>query len=179
MDKQDDSVPNYFAFYGLETQFGLDLAKLKRLFLLKSRETHPDFFTLASAKEQADAMTQSALNNEAYKVLADVHLRTEHILRLFGLLADGEKDELSPNFLMEMMDINEQLMDAAFDPLARQQVEKEVQAQLDALKAQEIPLMQAFDAQENSELLKKIKEIYFRRKYLLRIKEKLDTFASR
>ncbi len=169
---------NYFEFYQLPVRFGLDVGKLKRLYLLKSKETHPDYFTLASAKEQEDAMHQASINNEAYKVLADPNLRTKHILELKGIIQEGEKNELSPNFLMEMMDINEQLMDAAFDPAARQVVETNVNALLEDLKNTEIPLMAAFDERNDVVILQKIKEIYFQRKYLLRIKEKLDTFAT-
>jgi len=169
---------NYFEFYQLPVQFGLDARKVKRLYLLKSKETHPDYFTLASAKDQEDAMHQASINNEAYKVLSDSNLRTKHILELKGAIQEGEKNELAPNFLMEMMDINEQLMDAAFDPIARQKVETEVDGLLDALKSKENPLMQAFDVGDTGDNLQKIKEIYFQRKYLLRIKEKLNTFAT-
>ncbi len=169
---------NYFEFYQLPVQFGLDVGKVKRLYLLKSKETHPDYFTLASAKEQEDAMHQASINNEAYKVLSDSNLRTKHILELKGAIQEGEKNELSPNFLMEMMDINEQLMDAAFEPAARQEVEVKVNGLLEGLKDTESPLMKAFDEGEDGAILQKIKEIYFQRKYLLRIKEKLNTFAN-
>ena len=169
---------NYFEFYGLPIQFGLDAGKIKRAYLIKSKATHPDFFTLASAKEQEDAMHQASINNEAYKTLSDPNLRTKHILELKGVIREEEKNELSPNFLMEMMDINEQLMDAAFDPDARQKVENEVDGLLEALKTKEKPLMKAFDESNNTTFLPKIKEIYFQRKYLLRIKEKLNTFAT-
>jgi len=169
---------NYFEFYQLPIQFGLEVGKIKRLYLLKSKETHPDYFTLASAKEQEEAMHQASINNEAYKALTDPNLRTQHILKLKGVIQEGEKNELTPNFLMEMMDINEQLMDAAFDPIARQKVAVEVDGLLAGLIAIENPLMQAFDESNDVSTLPKIKEIYFQRKYLLRIKEKLNTFAN-
>lgn len=169
---------NYFEFYQIPIQFGLNTGKIKRLYLLKSKATHPDYFTLASAKEQENAMHQASVNNEAYKVLSDPNLRTQHILEIKGAIQEGEKNELTPSFLMEMMDINEQLMDAAFDPIARNKVEETVNRLLGDLKATENPLMQAFDTSKDVEILKKIKEIYFQRKYLLRIKEKLNTFAT-
>ncbi len=170
---------NLFRFYDLPIQFNLDSGRLKRMFLLKSKATHPDYFTLASAKEQEEAMNQASINNEAFRVLADVHLRTKHILELHGLLEDESKNKLSPAFLMEMMEINEQLMDAAMDSTARQKVENEVNRQIEALDHTEMPLKRQFDETADEALLEKIKEIYFQRKYLLRIKEKLDTFASR
>ena len=111
-------------------------------------------------------------------VLSDNNLRTKHILGLYEVIDDGQKDELSPNFLMEMMEINEQLMEATFDPSARQQVENEVESQLKSLDTSEKPLMKAFDETGDLAILPKIKEIYFQRKYLLRVKEKFDTFAS-
>ena len=169
---------NFFEFYQLPVRFELEAGKLKRLFLLKSRESHPDFFTLASAEEQAHATHQASINNEAYKTLKDADLRTKHILELFHVIKEEEKYQLAPSFLMEMMEINEQLMDAAFNPEARQKINAEVDDLLNSLEANAKPLRMAFDQTKKIENLIKLKEIYFHRKYLLRIKEKLDTFAT-
>lgn len=171
-------MTNYFELYGLQVQFGLDAGQVKRQYLLKSKASHPDFFAQASAKEQDDAMNLTADNNAAYKVLSDKELRTQHILEIFGMINKEEKAVLAPSFLMEMMDINEQLMDAGVNPTLQQKINQQVDELLNQLNNQETPLMKAFDQEKNQEALKKIKDIYFQRKYLLRIKEKIDTFAS-
>ena len=79
------------------------------------------------------------------------------------------------------MDFNEKLQDAQMDNdavLINQLVEEanELQKTLDD---DILPLMKAFDEGDHSiEILEKIKEYYFKRKYFLRIQENISTFAG-
>jgi molecular chaperone HscB len=82
---------------------------------------------------------------------------------------------------MEMMDINERLMEAddatqlgaiTAEVLA---VESDMNEKLEQLTAD---YAQLDDTAKESRLIE-IADIYYRQKYLLRIKESLDTFASR
>ncbi|MFC7669258.1 hypothetical protein ACFQT0_19305 [Hymenobacter humi] len=100
--------PDYFAFYGLPESFHPDDAALKRQYYAKSRETHPDFHATSSAENQADMLHQATLNTDAYRTLADPDKRMAYILRQHGLLEEGKQEQLPPDFLMDMMDLNEQ-----------------------------------------------------------------------
>lgn len=111
---------NYFEFYNLPVHYNMDQKKLRRLFLQKSKEFHPDYYGMEAAEDQAAMLEKSSLNNEAYKVLKDDQNRLKYILELKEMIGEEAKNSLPQSFLMEMMEINEQLMDLQFDYDAQQ-----------------------------------------------------------
>ncbi len=172
---------NYFEFYDLPEAFELDVAQLKKKFYAMSKKYHPDFYAAESAEKQEEVLQLSTLNNKAFQVLSDPAKRTEYILREHQLLAEGDKYPLDPDFLMEMMELNEQVMDAE-DEATINQINtsvKEASAQLNVEEAQQTNDFINKSKSEQEDALKKILDIYYRRKYLLRIQESLNTFATR
>lgn len=109
-------VVNYFEFYGLPVSFQLDEQELKRKYYSLSRDFHPDFHTLADAGQQASALEKSTLNNQAFKTLSDFESRLKYILDHFGKLKSEGENQVPQDFLLEMMDINESLMELEMDP---------------------------------------------------------------
>lgn len=172
---------NYFEFYGLSESFEPDAAQLKKKFYELSKKYHPDFYASESEEKQEEVLQLSTLNNKAFQVLSNPAKRTEYILREHQLLADGDKYPLAPDFLMEMMELNEQVMDAE-DLAAINQIKvsvKEASAILDVEELQQTKDFSNKSIEEQDVALKKILDIYYRRKYLLRIQESLNTFAAR
>jgi molecular chaperone HscB len=172
---------NYFEFYELPISFDLDTSFLKRQFYAMSKKYHPDFFINESEARQEEVLELSTLNNKAYQVLSDPDRRLAYILELFDLLKDGDKYQLDPAFLMEMMEMNEALMDAA-DGSAVQAVKQQidgVENELDQLLKYHVQHFDQADEAEQKQKLLKIRDIYYRKKYLLRIKDSLNTFATR
>src|ERR1700761_590522 len=102
---------NYFEFYGLHESFTLDEAIIKKKFYQLSKQYHPDFYANEDDAKQQEILQLSTLNNKAYQTLSDPYKRLEYILKLHDLLNEGAKPQLPANFLMEMMDINERLME--------------------------------------------------------------------
>lgn len=168
---------NYFELYNIPVSFHPDQAKVKAKFYELSRTTHPDRFTLANAEDQANALQLSSQNNEAYKTLKNEYATMEYILKLNGVLEDEEKYNLPPDFLMEMMELNEAVssIEMTEDNENAVNAAKEVLAeQLASWENVVTPLTEEFDNGNTSkELLLKIKEQYFRKKYLLRIKGRI------
>ncbi len=172
---------NYFEFYGLPESFEIEAASLKKKFYELSKKYHPDFYAAESAEKQEEVLQLSTLNNKAYQVLSNADKRVDYILRQHNLLADGDKYPLAPDFLMEMMEINEQLMDAD-DADTINQIKTSVKEASDNLEAELKQQTQNFNnktKQEQDEALKKVLDIYYRKKYLLRITESFNTFATR
>jgi molecular chaperone HscB len=172
---------NYFQFYDLPLSFQVDEALLKKKFYAFSKEFHPDFYANETQEKQDEVMELSTLNNKAYKVLSDPLKRIEYILELNNLLAEGDKYTLPQDFLMDMMDVNEALMDMEFDPDPSRLVEITAEvdqletALFDELKA----LIDKFDSLSSSdqtEILLKIKDIWYRQKYLMRIRTSMNKF---
>jgi len=172
---------NYFEFYGINESFNPDLALLKKKFYELSKKYHPDFYANEDDQKQQEILELSTLNNKAYQTLSDDFKRLEYILKLHELLQEGAKPQLPADFLMEMMDINERLMEVE-DANELGRITAEVLAIEDDIEQQ---LHQAtvgypqLNDTAKEERLNKIADCYYRRKYLLRIKESLNTFASR
>lgn len=172
---------NYFEFYGIPESFDPDIAFLKKKFYQLSKEYHPDFYANESEEKQQEILELSTINNKAYQTLTNPAKRLEYILRQHELLVDGAKPQLPSNFLMEMMDINERLMEV---DCAEQltginsevmEVDDDLHTQLNKL----ISDYHTLDDTAKENRLNEILDLYYRQKYLLRIKESLNTFAAR
>ena len=172
---------NFFDFYGIPESFNPDTAALKKKFYELSKQYHPDFYATDTDEKQQEILELSTINNKAWQTLSDPAKRLEYILRQHELLVDGAKPALPGDFLMEMMDINERLMEiedadqwAAInnEVLA---VDDDINQKLDSLTKD----YHTLDDTAKESRLNEILDIYYRQKYLLRIKESLNTFAAR
>lgn len=170
---------NFFAFMGIPVSFQPDEAALRRLYYENSRKYHPDFHTLADPAQQAEMLEQATLNNLAWKTLSDPDLRIAHILEIYDMAPEtGVNPKMPQAFLMDMMDINESLMSLEFNydaGLLSETVSKLDRLEND-LQKEIAPVMQFFNP-DKPEGLEKIQEFYFKRRYLLRIRENLSKFA--
>jgi len=173
-------MKNHFDLYKLPISFLLDEAELQRTFYANSKKFHPDFYTHESEEKQAEILELSSQNNEAYKILKDFDRRMKYILDLKGTLAEEGQNKIPQDFLMEMMEINEQLMELEFDFDADnyEKVKSALQKQEDTLYATLRPLIEQYDdTQATPATLEAIKEYYLKKRYLLRISENLNKFA--
>jgi molecular chaperone HscB len=160
---------NYFELFDLAQSFQPDQALVKKKFYQLSRQYHPDFYGNGSEEEKEKALEMSALVNKAYQTLQNQDLLVKYVLKEAGLLEEEEKYQLSPDFLMEVMDLNEQLMDAD-EP----ETKTAIKTAIDQLNTQIYEPVKA--TLENhpgntltQEKLLQVKEFYFRKKYLDRI----------
>lgn len=173
---------NYFEFYQLPLSCHPDQELVKKNYYANSKKYHPDRFMQADAKTKIEALQQSALNNEAYTTFQDPMLTIAHLLRIKGLLLPDEKYQLPTSFLMEVMDLNEQLSDwenQGKDAELGQSLQQSVHEFIKQLQDAIAPTMQLIDSgQEEVSLFLKLKEFYFKHKYLLRIKERMSIFAT-
>ena len=177
-------MPDYFAFYGLPESFQPDGADLKRLYSAKSRETHPDFHATTSPENQAEMLHQATLNTDAYRTLSHPDQRMAYLLRQHGLLEEGKQEQLPPDFLMDMMDLNEQLMELEMEPdaIAQGTIAAEVTALSETLNIGIEPVLAGYEqlpADHRPAALQQIRTYYLKKRYLLRIQQQVATFAAR
>lgn len=175
---------NYFEFYGLPESFFPDEKQLKAKFYEYSRKYHPDFHGTAAPEKQREILELSTVNTNAYKTLGNFESRLAYILEQHNLIGEGTKTELPPIFLMEVMELNEQLMELEFefDPDSVAVLQKGFSDLWNGLEAKTNPLLEQYEnlpENEKAKVLEQIKIYYLKRKYLLRIKETLATFAHR
>ncbi|MBS2026060.1 MAG: Fe-S protein assembly co-chaperone HscB, partial [Deltaproteobacteria bacterium] len=119
-------VIDKFAVLGVPRVYALEAAMLEDKFRALSRKLHPDRFLRAAANERRFALEQTTILNDAFRTLKDPARRAEHLLELHGIHLAGEgprhahelpvvKVEMAPEFLEEMMDDREKLMDAKLE----------------------------------------------------------------
>jgi molecular chaperone HscB len=100
-----------FALLGLVPTFELDVAELERAFFEKSKELHPDRFANAPAAERVAALTRARALNDAYQTLKKPVRRAEYMLARAGVTI-GANERLDPTFLMEILELREELAEA-------------------------------------------------------------------
>lgn len=173
-------MKDYFALFGLQPTFHPELKQLRNKYYELSRKFHPDRFIHESEEQQAEAITKASEINEGYKVLSNPMALTQYMLTFHGWLQDDEKYQLPNNFLIEMMEINE-CIDAATEQLElAAEAEKMVGMQLSTLARELARAQQRYDEEgANDVILSEIKDLFFRQKYVLRLQERLTTFAPR
>ena len=173
-------MESHFKFYEIEERFFIDEKRLKRQYLKLSKENHPDFFITDKARYDA-AMDLTSQNNTAYKILKSFGSRVHYILKLNNLLEE-QGNKLPTDFLMEMMDLNDEIMDLKmdFDTTKWIALNKKVGLLADqcSTKIKELALQSDdFHNRKRTGILREIKEFYLKQKYVLRLKESLNTFA--
>jgi molecular chaperone HscB len=175
---------NYFEFFEIKPQFYIDELALQSLFYKNSKAFHPDFHALKSEQEQASILELSTQNNRAYLCLKDFNTRLPYLLEMLGVMQSDEKYALQPDFLMEMMELNEEVMElqGEADSDATTNLKSRITSLLAEIDAALASNCKHFDASNNVEAtnpyLVEIKDLWYRRKYLLRISDSLNKFAT-
>ena len=160
---------NHFELYQIPVSFHPDLALIKKKFYQLSREFHPDFFVNDSAEEKEQKLLISAQVNKAYQIFQDEQALIKYILIEKGLLMEEEKYNLPPEFLMEVMDLNELLMDSD-DPAIRQQIQNAIETLQKTIYEPVKTIITTYQEGVSSEKeLLQVKAYYYQKKYLDRI----------
>jgi molecular chaperone HscB len=171
---------NYFELYQLPITFRPDQNKVKTQFYSLSKKYHPDFYINESLERQEEVLELSTVNNKAFQVLKNPDKVLQYVLELKGVVTEGENYTLPQSFLMEMMDVNEVVMDLQFDPDPQKHSEivKEIEKIESSLQRQLDELADSFDqlneTEQGSDILAKIKDVYYRNKYIKRLKDSLS-----
>ena len=97
-----------FALLGLSPAYEVDLAALERAFFERSKALHPDRMAGATAGERVAALTRSRALNDAYQLIKKPVPRAEYLLARAGV-AIGDNERLDPRFLMEILELREEL----------------------------------------------------------------------
>ena len=172
---------SYFDLFGIPSQFKVEPNLLKKRFYELSREYHPDFYTQADADAQAAALEKSSTLNKAFKAFQTEDGTIQYLLTEKGLLEAEEKYALDPLFLGEVMDINEALMDLEMDPDAAglAKVENDTQTLLQSIRHDVENILDGYqEGITTEEELLQVKEYYYRKKYLDRILDKIDSLRN-
>lgn len=166
---------NYFEIFGIPIQLKVDKNELPKKYFELSRTFHPDFYANTTPSEQHRALEITANLNKAFKTFQNPDDTIKYVLQLKGLLEEEEKYQLPPDFLMEVLEINEKLMDA----VDSDETKLNLQSAIDNLQAEIYePVKKTVEHYQDGvttekELLQ-VKEYYYKKKYLHRIQQQLN-----
>jgi molecular chaperone HscB len=169
---QKTDIMNHFELYGIPVSLHPDTHQLKQTFYALSRKYHPDFFSRENEFDQAEALEKSSQVNKAFKIFQSREETIKYVLQLKGLLEEEEKYSLPPDFLMEVMDLNEQLMDAKMeqDIVSTNKIKAAIAALGEEIYAPVREIVEGYEDGKTGETeLLKVKEYYYKKKYLNRI----------
>lgn len=158
---------NYYELFGIPEKPRIDNTVVSKKYLQLQKQFHPDFYSDKDEEEKNFAEEQSANINKALKTFKNEDLALAYFLKRKGLIRDEEKYSLPPDFLMEMMDINELLTED--EAVAK----KKIEAFENDLRQEAEPML-AKEADHTEAELLQLKDYYYKKKYLHRILERLE-----
>lgn len=123
----------YFELFELPISLQVNKAALLKKYYQLSKQYHPDNYSLQDRNAQENALQMSTHINKAKNILDDSYKRLAYILREKNIIEEEEKYPLSPEFLGEMMEINERLMELEFEEDA--EAKRNIQVDIDAIVA--------------------------------------------
>ena len=165
---------NYFELFDIPVTLKVDKAVLYKKFIELSKLYHPDYFATQGVEKQAESLDISASLNKGWKIFQNPDDTIRYVLQIKGMLEEEEKYQLPNSFLMQMMEINEQLADAQDEPAI-----DELRSSLENLQNDIYePVKKIVEGYQEGitppEELLPVKEYYFKKKYLNRIRQQLN-----
>lgn len=103
------SFQDYFNLFRIKKEHQINLSELTTIFRSLQSQIHPDKFSGKSDDEQELSSEWSSLINKAYKTLHTPLERGEYLLKLEGVLISEDNSISDPEFLLEMMEKNEEV----------------------------------------------------------------------
>ena len=170
---------NYFELYELPVSFSVDEIQLKKKYLELSKKYHPDFFVNETEEKQNEILQLATRNTNAFNTLSDFDKRMKYVLELKNILHEGENYELPKEFLFDMMEVNEELMELESEnnETKIKNFNSKISSLQESFLSEVKPVLENKAENSSADLLR-VKEYFFKRKYLLRIQERINKFAA-
>lgn len=165
---------NYFELFELPVSLKVDRNAARKKYFELTRKYHPDYFVHQSSADQQAALDASAQLNKALKTFSDEDETIRYVLSIKGLLEEEEKYTLPPEFLMEVMEVNEGLADAQMedDTAKTGELLKELSRIENEIYGPVQNIVEHYqEGVTSQEELLQVKDYYFRKKYILRLRQ--------
>ena len=164
---------NYFELFEMPISLTVDKKYTQDKYFELQKKFHPDFFSNENEEEQDAVLEKSSMINKAYKLFQNENETMKYVLQLKNLLEDEEKYQLPPEFLAEMMELNESLMEV--DDSSLEEAQTKI-SQLEKHLYDKVQNIFEYYSEDNTtgEQLLQVKDYYYKKKYLNRILERLE-----
>ncbi|MBT3548477.1 MAG: Fe-S protein assembly co-chaperone HscB [Gammaproteobacteria bacterium] len=98
---------NFFELFNINISIDINKSELDEKVKIFQTQFHPDKYANGSDLEKRLALQISSHVNDGYKVLGDIVLRIEYILKINNFTKDESKTINDINFLREQIEYNE------------------------------------------------------------------------
>lgn len=166
-------MESYFKLFNIPPSIKIEKSTLRERYLQLSKTLHPDYHVSGSEEDQAEALEASAQLNKAYRTLQSEDQTLRYLLMEKGILEDEEKYTLDPEFLMEMLELNEEVENADNEE-SRKAVEEKLGKVEETIYSEVKSIISGYDdTKVSDEDLFALKDYYFRKRYLQRLRSGL------
>ena len=98
---------NFFELFNIKIAIDVNRSELDEKVKVLQNKFHPDKFSSGSDFEKRLALQISSHINDGYKILGDIVLRIEYILKINNFIKDESKTINDINFLQEQIEYSE------------------------------------------------------------------------
>ncbi len=163
-----------FAVLGLERHYAIDRPRLQRAYLSEAAKWHPDRF--ADPIERRQAEQRSAEVNRAREILEDDEQRAEALLALLGGPGKSDDKSLPDGFLMDILEVRQQLEAAmeSGDAQGKREVEQWADGQRGQYRRRVGELFDEAGPGRGSEALRAIRHELNAWRYIERLIEQIE-----
>lgn len=105
----------YFDIIDIPKSYDVTIPEIQKKYKELQKLLHPDKFSTKSEKEKEISEHLSSLVNKAYTTLSHPLKRALYMLKLNNIIISEETDNINAEFLMEIMEKNEEIDEAAND----------------------------------------------------------------
>jgi molecular chaperone HscB len=156
----------YFELFEIPVSLTVETKALTRRFFELQKKYHPDFFGQATDAEKEEALELSSMINKAWKTFQSQEETVRYVLTEKGLLEEEEKYQLPPDFLMEVMELNELKMDGVDDAT----LDARIQGLQKEITEEVAEIFSHYSESSHGQAdLMKVKDWYYKKKYLDRL----------
>ena len=155
---------DYYTLFGFQRTFEIDMRELSSRFKELQKQVHPDKFAQADSVDLALSEKWAALINDGYKLLMKPLPRAIYILELVGYPLEENVIEMDPDFLSEIMELNEEVMEAG---------ETEIKLLADRTKSKIEEYVELIDILITNEEYEKAREEVAHMKYYSNVLDKI------
>lgn len=168
-----------FAALDLSRDYDIDRARLQRAYLTEAAKWHPDRFS--DPVKRSEAEQRSAEINRARVMLEDDEQRADALLMLLGGPGKSDDKSLPDDFLMEILDVRQELEEAmqSGDAQGKQKVEQWADEQRAAYRKRVAELFRSAGDPPDAETLQGIRLELNAWRYIERLIEQIDPAGGR
>ena len=151
---------NFFELFNIKIAIDVNRSELDEKVKVLQNKFHPDKFSSGSDFEKRLALQISSHINDGYKILGDIVLRIEYILKINNFVKDESKTINDINFLQEQIEYSE-LVESLNDNFDSKIIENSLSSMKSLLKATVDSIKSSFESNDFENVWQNLSKLRF------------------